>query len=111
MDKHLDVLIVEDLESDAALVVRVLRKAGYAIAFERVETAPAMQAAVERQNWDVVIADYHQPQFDAPSALRLLQQTGLDIPFIVVSGVIGEETAVEMMKSGAHDYVDRKSVV
>ncbi|NOZ48465.1 MAG: PAS domain S-box protein [Chloroflexi bacterium] len=110
MNRHLKLLIVEDSEIDASWVVRLLCKAGYDVAFERVETATAMQAALERQSWDLVIADYSQPQFDAPSALRLLQQAKLDIPFIVVSGVIGEEAAVEIMKAGAHDFVSKDNL-
>ncbi|MCJ7531490.1 MAG: PAS domain S-box protein [Anaerolineales bacterium] len=104
MSKPLHVLIVEDSESDAAMVVHLLRKAGYDVHDQRVESADQMQAALEKQAWDVVISDYSLPQFDAPAALALLQQTGLDIPFIVVSGTIGEETAVTMMKTGTHDY-------
>jgi PAS domain S-box-containing protein len=105
MSQGLRVLIVEDSDSDAALVARLLRKAGYDIHEERVESAAEMSAALARQVWDVVISDYALPQFDAPAALSLLQQAGLDIPFIVVSGTIGEETAVTMMKAGAHDYL------
>lgn len=105
MSKPLQVLIVEDLESDAALVARLLRKAGYAVHDERVETADQMRAALEKQAWDVVISDFRLPQFDAPAALALLQATSPDTPFIVVSGAIGEDTAVAMMKFGAHDYL------
>jgi len=105
MGNPLYVLIVEDSESDAAMVARLLRRAGYDVRDERVETADEMRAALERQAWDVVIADYRLPQFDAPAALALLQQTGQDIPFIVVSGTVGEDTAVAMMKVGAHDYL------
>jgi PAS domain S-box-containing protein len=105
MSKPLYVLIVEDSESDAAMIFRLLRKADYDVHGERVESADQMQAALEKQAWSVVIADYSLPQFDAPAALALLQQTGLDIPFIVVSGTIGEETAVTTMKAGAHDYL------
>ncbi|MEW5960169.1 MAG: response regulator, partial [Chloroflexota bacterium] len=83
----------------------VLRKAGYDVHAERVDNAGQMQAALEKQTWDVVISDYSLPQFDAPAALALLQQTGLDIPFIVVSGTVGEDTAVTMMKAGVHDYL------
>jgi PAS domain S-box-containing protein len=105
MSKPLQVLIVEDLESDAALVARVLRKAGHAVHDERVETADEMRAALEKQAWDVVISDFRLPQFDAPAALALLQGTSPETPFIVVSGTIGEDTAVAMMKFGAHDYL------
>ena len=105
MKKPLQVLQVEDSESDAAMVVRLLSQAGYDVHHERVENAEEMQAALDRQSWDVIIADFALPQFDAPSALTLLQQTGLDIPFIVISGTVGEELAVTMMKAGAHDYL------
>ena len=105
MDTPLRVLLIEDSESDAALIIRQLKKADYAVTPERVETAAQMTAALEQQAWDCVIADYRLPQFDAPAALAVLQSTGLDLPFIVVSGTIGEETAVALMKAGAHDYL------
>jgi PAS domain S-box-containing protein len=105
MSEPLNVLIIEDSESDAALAVRLLGKAGYDVHDRRVETAGEMQAALQEQTWDVVICDYRLPQFDAPAALAVLQATGLDIPFIVVSGTIGEESVVAMMKAGAHDYL------
>jgi len=105
MTKTLAVLIVEDLESDAQLIVRLLTKADYTVAFERVETAEQMRAALEKQTWEIVISDYSLPELDGPTALKLLQETGLDLPFIVVSGTMGEETAVAMMKAGADDYV------
>jgi diguanylate cyclase (GGDEF)-like protein/PAS domain S-box-containing protein len=101
----LAVLIVEDLESDAQLIVRLLKRAGYAVVSEQVETAEQMRAALEKRAWDIVISDYKMPQFDGKAALALLKETGLDIPFIIVSGTIGEELAVTMMKAGAHDYV------
>jgi len=106
----LRLLIVEDSETDAALVVRDLRRAGYDVKFERVETATAMGAALEQQTWDLVIADYSLPQFSGPAALELLQSTGLDVPFIIISGSVGEEVAVAVMKSGAHDYVMKYNV-
>jgi two-component sensor histidine kinase len=105
MSKRLRVLQIEDSESDAALIVRLLEKDGYDVHAERVETAEQMRGALEGQSWEVIVADYRLPKFDAPSALSILQQTGKDIPFIVVSGAIGEETAVSIMKSGAHDYL------
>ena len=104
-DNPLRVLIVEDSEDDALLVVRKLRKGGYRVVFERVETTAAMQTALEAQTWDLAIADYTLPQFSAPAALALLQSMHIDLPFIVVSGTIGEEQAVAAMKSGAHDYL------
>ena len=105
MDSHLRVLMVEDSESDAALIVRQLQKANYIVEFERVETPDRMEAALADRSWDFIFSDYTLPQFDAFSALKLLQETGQDIPFIVISGTIGEETAVEIMRSGAHDYL------
>jgi PAS domain S-box-containing protein len=105
MAEALRVLIVEDSEDDALLMVRELRRGGYAPVFERVDTAEAMAAALEREPWDAVLADYALPRFSAPAALRLLKARGLDLPFIIVSGTIGEETAVAAMKAGAHDYL------
>jgi PAS domain S-box-containing protein len=110
MSTPLNVLIVENSESDAAMVIRLLGKAGYDVHGERVETADEMQAALDKQAWDVVIADFRLPQFDAPAALALVQRTDLDIPFIVVSGTIGEESAVAMMKAGAHDYLMKNNL-
>lgn len=105
MSKPLRVLIVEDSEDDALFLLHELRKGGYAVTSERVDTAPAMSAALEKQAWDVVIADYVMPHFSAPDALILLRSKRLDLPFIVVSGKIGEDIAVATMKSGAHDYI------
>jgi signal transduction histidine kinase len=96
---------VEDSESDAALILRHLNMADYEVGWERVETAGQMRAALEQPDWDLVIADYKLPGFDAPAALAILQQTGLDLPFVVVSGHIGEETAVALMRAGAYDYL------
>jgi signal transduction histidine kinase len=98
-------LIVEDSERDALLLVREIRRGGYDPVFERVETASGMRAALERDSWDVVLSDYAMPQFSAPAALALIKEVGLDVPFIILSGTIGEETAVEAMKAGAHDFM------
>jgi diguanylate cyclase (GGDEF)-like protein/PAS domain S-box-containing protein len=110
MPETLAVLLVEDSESDAQIMVRILKKAGYDPAFERVETAGEMKAALDRQAWDIVISDYNLPQFDGRSALEILKETERDIPFIIVSGAIGEETAVAMMKAGAHDYLMKNNL-
>lgn len=104
MKPYLRVLIIEDSEDDALLTLRELRRGDYQLEFLRVDTAAAMQDALDRQTWDVVIADYTLPTFSAPEALKLLQQQW-DLPFIIVSGTIGEETAVAAMKAGAHDYL------
>jgi len=105
MTSALRVLIVEDSEDDAALLLRELRRGGYEPVWERVQSALAMTEALDSQTWDVIIADYAMPQFSAPAALLVLQDSGLDLPFIVVSGTIGEDVAVETMKAGAHDYL------
>src|SRR5438132_10753211 len=101
----LRVLIVEDSEFDAQMMVSILRKGGYDVSFERVETADALRKALHDRAWDMILADYNLPDFDAPAALRILQESGLDLPFIIVSGGIGEDIAVEAMKAGAHDYL------
>jgi signal transduction histidine kinase len=101
----LAVLMVEDSQDDADLTVRALVGGGYEPTVERVDTAQAMDAALDRPRWDVVISDYSMPQFDAPSALALLQRRGLDLPFIIVSGTVGDEAAVAAMKAGAHDFL------
>jgi PAS domain S-box-containing protein len=101
----LRVLIVEDSEDDTMLLERELRRGGYEPMFKRVDTATAMNAALDQQTWDIVISDYSMPQFSASAALRLLQEKELDLPFIIVSGVIGENTAVAAMKAGAHDFI------
>ena len=110
MAKRLAILIVEDSESDAQLIVRLLKKSGYDFLFRVVETAAQMHAALTQEPWDIVISDYSLPQFNGHAALRLLQETGMDIPFIAVSGTMGEETAVTMMKSGAHDYLMKSNL-
>ena len=105
MSKALRVLCVEDSEEDSRLLLRELRNGGYDPVWERVETADAMSVALEEGSWDLVLADFKMPGFSALAALKLVRQARLDLPFIVVSGVIGEEQAVAMMKAGAHDYV------
>ncbi|HEX4645398.1 MAG TPA: ATP-binding protein [Verrucomicrobiae bacterium] len=106
--KPLRVLIADDSENDALLLLRALRKAGYEPAFERVSTAPAMKAALEQQEWDIVISDYEMPLFGGFEALQLLKESGKDLPFILVSAVVSEETAVAAMKAGAHDYMMKR---
>ena len=105
MSDLLRVLQVEDSPSDASLTERSLTKAGYTVYSERVVNAAEMLAALAKQPWDMIIADYRLPEFDAPSALALLHDSGRDIPFIVVSGGLGEELAVAMMRAGAQDYL------
>ena len=101
----LRVLIVDDSEDDTSLIIRKLRGGGYEPQWERVDTYPAMKNALEREEWDVILCDYKMPNFSAPAALKLVQEMNIDLPFIIVSGTIGEDTAVTVMKSGAHDYL------
>src|SRR6267378_4785445 len=103
----LSVLIVEDSEDDARLLVRELKRGGYELTQEQVDTAPAMQAALDRQVWDLVIGDFSMPNFTGLEALSLLRGRGLDVPYICVSGTISEELAVAAMKAGANDWVTK----
>src|SRR5919112_3716729 len=104
----LRVLIVEDSVDDTLLLLRELRRGGYEPQYERVDTAETMRSALEKQEWDVVVSDHAMPSFSAPAALKSLQDGGWpDIPFIIVSGHIGEDAAVKAMKAGAHDFVSK----
>src|ERR687897_259718 len=106
MGLPLRVLLVEDSEDDVLLLVRMLRRGGYDLTWERVETAAAMEAALAGRSWDLVISDHSMPAFSSLAALELLRSKGfVDLPFIIVSGQIGEDAAVAAMKAGAHDYL------
>jgi signal transduction histidine kinase len=109
MAKQLRVLIVDDAEDDAHLIVRELRNAGLLLSFSRVATREALtQQLVER--WDVLLCDYSMPGFSAFEALDLVRHAGIDLPFIIVSGTVGEARAVEVMRAGAHDYVFKSNL-
>jgi len=105
MGTPLRVLIIGDSEKDTALLVHELRRSSYDISFERVDNQNAMKTALANQTWDVVLADYHMPQFNGTAALKLLKDKGFDLPFIFVSDTMGEDAAVAAMKMGAHDYI------
>jgi signal transduction histidine kinase len=109
-NKVLRALIADDSEDDVFFLLRELRRAGYELVYERVSTAPAMKAALERQTWDIVISDYEMPHFGGFEALQLLKESGHDLPFILVSAVVSEETAVAAMKAGAHDYLMKRKL-
>ncbi len=109
--KSLQVLIVEDSPDDAELVERELGRGGYDVFAQRVADAPGFMGALAERNWDVILADYMVPGFGALTALEQLKQTGHDIPFIIVSGAIDDETAVRAMRAGAHDYVLKGKLV
>jgi DNA-binding NtrC family response regulator len=106
----LRVLLIEDDPDDATLVVLTLTRGGYEPSVLRVDGAVAMSDALDREPWDIVISDYSMPSFDAPAALAILQAHDLDIPFIIVSGTVGEHAAVTSMKAGAHDYLNKNNL-
>ena len=110
MGKPLRVLIVEDSEDDALLLVFELRRGDYSPVFKRVETVETMRKALEEETWDLVVSDYVLPGFSGLEALRLVRRSGLDLPFIIVSGKIGEDTAVNSMKEGANDYLIKGNI-
>jgi signal transduction histidine kinase len=110
MTTPLKVLIVEDDERDATLLLRELRRGGYEPSAQRVETAETMREALDGGPWDIVLSDYSMPRFSAPEALAIVKETGLDLPFIIVSGTVGEETAVTAMRAGAHDFMAKDAL-
>lgn len=105
MSIPLRVLIVEDSEDDTMLLLRELRKGGFEVTHQRVDTGASLSAALELQEWDLVISDHSMPHFSGTAALELLRAKRADVPFIFVSGTIGEETAVSALKGGAQDYL------
>src|SRR4051812_12196469 len=105
MATPLRVLIVEDSEDDAILILHELKRGGFEVVSKRVYSPAAMEAALDSDKWDLIISDYSLPQFNGMEALKIYQKRGLEIPFISVSGAMGEELAVEMMRAGVHDYV------
>ena len=109
LGQPLRVLVVEDSQDDAALLIHLLSRAEYDLTYLRVDSAPAMRAALTRP-WDIIISDYSMPQFSGLAALQLVQEAELDLPFILVSGSIGEDVAVGAMKAGAHDYLMKNNL-
>src|SRR5215216_7296050 len=107
MDKPiLNILLIEDSRDDAELMIAELKRAnGFEIIYDRVANEKGMRAALEKKSWDIVICDYNLPGFSAERALRVLDDLELHTPFILVSGVISQEIANQMIRSGAHDYI------
>ena len=103
--RPLNVLIVEDSEEDADLIVMELKRGGFNPNFRRVDNAEGMQRAFNEASWDLVLSDFSMPYFSMTEAMAIAQQRDADLPFLIVSATIGEEAAVEAMKAGAHDYV------
>ncbi|HUG22505.1 hybrid sensor histidine kinase/response regulator [Piscinibacter sp.] len=108
--KEVRVLVVEDSEDDAKLVVRTLQRGGFAPTYRRVQDIESLRRAFREERWDAVLSDFRMPSFTGVEALAVFRSFGLDIPFIFVSGTIGEEVAVEAMKAGASDYVMKQNL-
>src|SRR5260370_9332272 len=105
MGVPLRVLIVEDSENDVLLLVRELKRGGYDVTYQRVDNAPGLNTVLGSREWDLIVTDYSMPNFNGIAALKMVREKGLDIPFIFLSGTIGEDTAVTAMKLVAHDYI------
>src|SRR5512140_1542583 len=101
----LRLLIIEDSADDAQLMVRAIQRGGYDVQCSRVETEPALHAALESQQWDLVLCDYTLPTFNAIRALEVVRASGQELPFIIISGSIGEEMAVAALRGGAQDFM------
>lgn len=110
MPANLSILVVEDSEDDSRLSIRELERAGYEVQHVRTDTEPALRAALAQRRWDLVISDYNVPGFGGPAALAIVRELHPDLPFIFVSGTIGEETAVAAMRAGANDYVMKSNL-
>lgn len=110
MKAALKILLVEDSEDDALIILLKIRKGGYVVEYDRVDTAEAMNCRLLTKTWDIVLSDYAMPHFSGLDALTHLKDTGIDIPFIIVSGTIGEDVAVDAMKKGAHDYIMKNNL-
>jgi two-component system, cell cycle sensor histidine kinase and response regulator CckA len=111
MAQHLHILIIEDSEEDCALLLRTLRQSGYELLHKRVDTAKELQNALHERHWDCVISDFSMPGFSGISALQIVREKDPDVPFIFVSGTIGEDVAVDAMRFGAQDYVLKGNLV
>jgi DNA-binding NtrC family response regulator len=104
MESFIRLLIVEDSEDDAALLLLLLRQAGHEVSSERVDSAGGMAIALNK-NWDIIISDHSMPHFSGTEALKMVRARDADVPFIFVSGTIGEDVATDAMRIGAQDYV------
>src|SRR5690242_1411991 len=111
MATPLRVLIVEDSITDAELLLMELKRGGYEVSYERYTTEAEVRRALKAGPWDLIVSDYSLPGFDGMRCLQLYRESGLDIPFILMSGTVGEEIAVEAMKGGAHDYIMKDRLV
>lgn len=110
MTKNIRLLLIEDNEDDAVLLERTIRKSGYNIELRQICTSEELVNALQDEQWDAVLCDYMMPKFTVRDAMDVIRKTGLDLPFIIVSGTISDETAVEMMRGGAHDYLTKSNL-
>ncbi len=110
MSGKIRLLLVEDSETDAELLLHQLEKGGFTVSHKRVQTAEDMKRALRQDKWDIVISDFVMPEFDGLSAWKTMRKSGLDLPFIIVSGKIGEDAAVDAMRSGVHDYIMKSNM-
>src|SRR2546423_8359751 len=107
MSTPLRILLIEDSQDDAVLLVRELTRAGFAPVFKRVETAADLEVALDGSPWDVIVGDNSMPRFSGTEALRLVRSKGIDVPFIFVSGTMGEDLAVSALEAGAGDALSK----
>ncbi|MCX5893256.1 MAG: response regulator [Deltaproteobacteria bacterium] len=107
MNRSIQLLLVDDMEDEALLLVAELERQGFNIAWRRVETAVDLEAALQEQDWDMVFCDYVMPNFSGPRAVQLIKQRHPDLPVIMVSGRVEEELSVEVMRNGAADSVQK----
>jgi response regulator RpfG family c-di-GMP phosphodiesterase len=105
IDKPLRVLMVEDSEDDEILIIKEIKKNGFDLFYERVETAAAMKSALQDKQWDVILCDFNLPQFNAPAAIAVLREENIDIPLIVLSGTVEDDAMADCMRVGARDYI------
>jgi two-component system cell cycle sensor histidine kinase/response regulator CckA len=110
MSEPLRVLFVDDSEEDVFFLLRELRKGGFEPYHKRVDDAASLRTLLQTEEWQIVISDFHMPDFDGLMALQIFKEAGRDIPFILVSAIVGEETAVLAMKQGVHDYIMKRNL-
>lgn len=111
MQTNLRVLIAEDTGDDALLLIRALKKGGYAPEMTRIWTRERLNEELHNREWDIILSDYHMPGFGGEELISIVRGEGFDIPIIIVSGAIGEEAAVALVKSGADDYVMKDNLI
>jgi len=104
-NRSLRILIIEDSDDDAQLVLREIHRLGYVVESQRIESPEELHHALAAKTWDLILCDYSLPHMDAPQALEIVKSTGLELPFIIISGTIGEDSAVSALKAGAHDFI------